>query len=105
MSYACFDRQEEYLLNATSALGIFAQVKGGATSRPPLQWSNNVAQVAFSHPYILTLNDEFITVHRLAYPLIISLSQKLKKIPVNINVIMYNLVLSIIACVNLLNAE
>jgi len=51
-------------LNATSALGVFAQVKGGASLRPPLQWSNNVTHVVFTHPYILTLNDEFITVHR-----------------------------------------
>lgn len=56
--------QEEYLLNATSALGVFAQVKGGASLRPPLQWSNNVTHVVFTHPYILTLNDEFITIHR-----------------------------------------
>jgi len=58
--------QEEYLLNATSALGVFAQVKCGASLRPPLQWSNNVTHVVFTHPYILTLNDEFITVHRCA---------------------------------------
>jgi len=51
-------------LNATSALGVFAQVKCGASLRPPLQWSNNITHVAFTHPYILTLNDEFITVHR-----------------------------------------
>ena len=51
-------------MNATSALGVFAQVKCGASLRPPLQWSNNVTHVAFTHPYILTLNDEFITVHR-----------------------------------------
>lgn len=54
------------MLNATNALGVFAQVKCGASLRPPLQWSNNVTHVAFAHPYILTLNDEFITVHRLA---------------------------------------
>ena len=52
------------MLNATSALGVFAQVKCGASLRPPLQWSNNVTHVIFTHPYILTLNDEFITVHR-----------------------------------------
>jgi len=51
-------------LNATNALGVFAQVKCGASLRPPLQWSNNVTHVVFTHPYILTLNDEFITVHR-----------------------------------------
>lgn len=53
------------MLNAANALGVFAQVKGGASLRPPLQWSNNVTHVAFTHPYILTLNDEFITIHRL----------------------------------------
>jgi len=51
-------------LNATSALGVFAHVKCGASLRPPLQWSNNISHVAFTHPYILTLNDEFVTVHR-----------------------------------------
>lgn len=56
--------QEEYLLNAPNALGVFALVKG-ISQRPPLQWSSNVSHVAYHHPYILALNDEFITVHRL----------------------------------------
>ena len=36
----------------------------GISQRPPLQWNNNIVAVAYSHPYILALNDEFITVHR-----------------------------------------
>lgn len=54
--------REEYLLNAPNALGVFALVKG-VSQRPPLQWSNNISHVAYLHPYILALNDEFITVH------------------------------------------
>ena len=55
--------QEEFLLSAPSALGMFAS-NSGISQRPPLQWSNNLLAVAYSHPYILALSDEFVTVHR-----------------------------------------
>jgi len=52
----------EFLLNAPSALGMFA-TSGGISQRPPLQWSDNLVSTVYSHPYILALNDEFITIH------------------------------------------
>jgi AraC-like DNA-binding protein len=54
--------KDEFLVSAPSALGMFA-TSSGISQRPPLQWSDNLVSVAYSHPYILALNDEFITVH------------------------------------------
>ena len=55
--------QNEFLLNAPSALGMFA-MSGGISQRPPLQWSDSIISIAYRHPYVLALNDEFITIHR-----------------------------------------
>ena len=55
--------QDEFLLNAPSALGMFA-TSSGISQRPPLQWSDNLVSVVYTHPYILALNDEFVTIHR-----------------------------------------
>lgn len=57
--------QNEYLLSASNALGIFA-LSDGISRRPPLQWINNIISVSHVHPYVVVLNDEFMTVHR--YP-------------------------------------
>ncbi|KAI0227374.1 Transforming growth factor-beta receptor-associated protein 1 [Lamellibrachia satsuma] len=54
--------QEEFLLSAPGALGMFTAASG-ISQRPPLQWSGNLTSVVCTHPYILALNDEFITVH------------------------------------------
>ncbi|ESN94009.1 hypothetical protein HELRODRAFT_180432 [Helobdella robusta] len=54
--------KNEYLLNASNALGVFA-LSDGISLRPPLQWSMSVVGVVYMHPYILALNDEFVTVH------------------------------------------
>ncbi|KAK2144182.1 hypothetical protein LSH36_779g02008 [Paralvinella palmiformis] len=54
--------REEFLLSAPGALGMFASASG-TSQRPPLQWSENLVSVIYSHPYCLALNDEFITVH------------------------------------------
>lgn len=54
--------QNEYLLSASNALGIFA-LSDGISRRPPLQWINNIISVSHVHPYVVVLNDEFMTVH------------------------------------------
>ncbi|GFR68319.1 transforming growth factor-beta receptor-associated protein 1 [Elysia marginata] len=54
--------KEEFLLSGPSALGIFA-TSAGISQRPPMQWSDGLTAVSFVHPYIVALNDEFITVH------------------------------------------
>ncbi|KAH9518827.1 transforming growth factor, beta receptor associated protein 1 [Bulinus truncatus] len=54
--------KEEFLLSGPSALGIFA-TSAGVSQRPPMQWSDRLTAVCFVHPYILAMNDEFITVH------------------------------------------
>ncbi|RUS87528.1 hypothetical protein EGW08_004704, partial [Elysia chlorotica] len=54
--------KEEFLLSGPSALGIFA-TSAGVSQRPPMQWSDGLTAVSFVHPYIVALNDEFITVH------------------------------------------
>ena len=54
--------QSEFLLSAPSALGMFA-LANGVSQRPPLQWSDNLLSIAYHHPYVLALNDEFVTIH------------------------------------------
>ena len=67
--------QEEFLLSAPGALGMFT-ASTGISQHPPLQWSNNLLSVVCLHPYILALNDEFITVHR--YLLIVIVGQMIR---------------------------
>jgi hypothetical protein len=55
--------QEEFLLSGPSALGMFA-TSAGNSKRPPIPWSENVLSIAYVHPYIAAMNDEFITIHR-----------------------------------------
>ncbi|XP_062566210.1 transforming growth factor-beta receptor-associated protein 1-like [Saccostrea cucullata] len=54
--------KEEFLLGGPSALGMFV-TSDGISQRPPLQWSDNIVSVSYLHPYIIAMNDEFITVH------------------------------------------
>ncbi|XP_064600183.1 transforming growth factor-beta receptor-associated protein 1-like [Liolophura sinensis] len=54
--------KEEFLLSGPSALGMFV-TSAGISQRPPLQWNNNLIGVTFVHPYIVSMNDEFISVH------------------------------------------
>ena len=55
--------QDEFLLGGPSALGMFVTSEG-ISQRPPLQWSDNLISISYLHPYIIAMNDEFITVHR-----------------------------------------
>ncbi|CAG2204159.1 TGFBRAP1 [Mytilus edulis] len=54
--------KEEFLLSGPSALGMFV-TSDGISQRPPLQWSENIVSMTYVHPYIVAMNDEFITVH------------------------------------------
>ncbi|XP_046549254.1 transforming growth factor-beta receptor-associated protein 1-like [Haliotis rubra] len=54
--------KDEFLLSGPSALGMFV-TSAGISQRPPMQWSDNLVSVSYVHPYILAMNDEFITVH------------------------------------------
>ncbi|KAG1699826.1 Transforming growth factor-beta receptor-associated protein 1 [Nymphon striatum] len=54
--------KEEFLLNGPSSLGVFVTA-AGMSERPPIQWNENVYAVAYSHPYVLSLSNEFVTVH------------------------------------------
>ncbi|XP_053384249.1 transforming growth factor-beta receptor-associated protein 1-like [Mercenaria mercenaria] len=54
--------KEEFLLTGPSALGMFVTSEG-ISQRPPLQWSENLRSVGYVHPYIIAMNDEFITIH------------------------------------------
>ncbi|XP_074660647.1 transforming growth factor-beta receptor-associated protein 1-like [Tubulanus polymorphus] len=54
--------REEFLLSGPSALGMFV-TSAGISQRPPLQWGDRLTSIAYHQPYILALNDEFITIH------------------------------------------
>ncbi|KAL4225569.1 transforming growth factor [Mactra antiquata] len=54
--------KEEFLLSGPSALGMFVTSEG-ISQRPPLQWSERLLSVGYVKPYILAMNDEFITIH------------------------------------------
>ncbi|KAK3103798.1 hypothetical protein FSP39_021971 [Pinctada imbricata] len=54
--------KEEFLLSGPSALGMFV-TSAGVSQRPPLQWSENLVSISYVHPYIIAMNDEFITIH------------------------------------------
>lgn len=43
-------------------LGMFATV-AGISQRAPVHWSENVIGAAVCFPYVIALDDEFITVH------------------------------------------
>ena len=52
----------EFILNGPNALGVFANSQG-VSQNPPLTWSRSTFAVAFAYPYILALDEEFLTVH------------------------------------------
>ncbi|KAL3197559.1 hypothetical protein MRX96_044881 [Rhipicephalus microplus] len=52
----------EFLLNGPSDLGIFA-TSSGVSQRPPLPWSASVSAVAYAHPYIVCLSEDYVTVY------------------------------------------
>ncbi|GBN90202.1 Transforming growth factor-beta receptor-associated protein 1 [Araneus ventricosus] len=54
--------KEEFLLGGPSALGMFVTT-AGISERPPLQWGENVVSVAYSHPYIIVLSSDYLTVY------------------------------------------
>ncbi|KAK6191375.1 hypothetical protein SNE40_003084 [Patella caerulea] len=54
--------KEEFLLSGPSALGMFV-TSAGISQRPPMQWSDNLIAVSCVQPYIVAMNDEFITIH------------------------------------------
>jgi len=62
--------KEEFLIAGPAALGIFVTSEG-ISQRPPLPWSKQLYSVAFSHPYVLALSKDLVTVHS-----ILDLSQK-----------------------------
>ncbi|KAG8451859.1 hypothetical protein GDO86_003886 [Hymenochirus boettgeri] len=54
--------RQEFLLAGPGGLGMFATV-AGISERAPVRWSDNVIGAAVSFPYVLALDEEFITVH------------------------------------------
>lgn len=52
----------EFLVSATGSLGMFVH-PDGTSNRPPVQWSEGVFAAGVLQPFIIALNDEFITVH------------------------------------------
>lgn len=54
--------KDEFLLNGPSDLGIFAS-SSGVSQRPPLPWSSTVSAVAYAHPYIVCLSEDYVTVY------------------------------------------
>uniref|UniRef100_A0A8C8VN25 Transforming growth factor beta receptor associated protein 1 n=1 Tax=Pelusios castaneus TaxID=367368 RepID=A0A8C8VN25_9SAUR len=54
--------REEFLLAGPGGLGMFATVDG-ISQRAPVHWSENVIGAALCFPYVVALDDEFITVH------------------------------------------
>uniref|UniRef100_A0A8C9AB97 Transforming growth factor beta receptor associated protein 1 n=1 Tax=Prolemur simus TaxID=1328070 RepID=A0A8C9AB97_PROSS len=54
--------RQEFLLAGPGGLGMFATV-AGISQRAPVHWSENVIGAAISFPYVIALDDEFITVH------------------------------------------
>ena len=54
----------EFLISASNGLGVFVSTDG-TSNRPPLQWSDGVFATAILQPYVVAIDDEFITVHSL----------------------------------------
>lgn len=54
--------KQEFLLAGPGGLGMFATV-AGISQRAPVHWSENVTGAAVCFPYVIALDDEFITVH------------------------------------------
>ncbi|XP_004686244.1 PREDICTED: transforming growth factor-beta receptor-associated protein 1 [Condylura cristata] len=54
--------RQEFLLAGPGGLGMFATV-AGISQRAPVHWSENVIGAAICFPYVIALDEEFITVH------------------------------------------
>ncbi|XP_056412095.1 transforming growth factor-beta receptor-associated protein 1 isoform X2 [Hyla sarda] len=54
--------RQEFLLAGPGGLGMFATV-AGISQRAPVHWSENVIGAAVSFPYVLALDEEFVSVH------------------------------------------
>ncbi|XP_010643246.1 transforming growth factor-beta receptor-associated protein 1 isoform X2 [Fukomys damarensis] len=54
--------RQEFLLAGPGGLGMFATV-AGISQRAPVHWSENVIGAAVCFPYVIALDNEFITVH------------------------------------------
>ncbi|XP_075282079.1 transforming growth factor-beta receptor-associated protein 1 isoform X2 [Opisthocomus hoazin] len=54
--------RQEFLLAGPGGLGMFATVDG-ISQHAPVHWSENVVGAALCFPYVVALDDEFITVH------------------------------------------
>ncbi|XP_034613929.1 transforming growth factor-beta receptor-associated protein 1 [Trachemys scripta elegans] len=54
--------RQEFLLAGPGGLGMFATVDG-ISQRAPVHWSENVIGAALCFPYVVALDNEFITVH------------------------------------------
>ncbi|XP_036401363.1 transforming growth factor-beta receptor-associated protein 1 homolog [Megalops cyprinoides] len=54
--------REEFLLAAPGGLGMFATAEG-VSQRAPVNWSESVIGAAISFPYVVALDEGFITVH------------------------------------------
>ncbi|XP_056134372.1 transforming growth factor-beta receptor-associated protein 1 homolog [Lampris incognitus] len=54
--------REEFLLAAPGGLGMFANAEG-VSQRAPVNWSENVIGAAVCFPYVVALDEGFITVH------------------------------------------
>ncbi|XP_066476276.1 transforming growth factor-beta receptor-associated protein 1 [Tiliqua scincoides] len=54
--------RQEFLLAGPGGLGMFATVDG-VSQHAPVHWSENVIGAALCFPYVVALDEEFITVH------------------------------------------
>ncbi|TRY62441.1 hypothetical protein DNTS_032246 [Danionella cerebrum] len=54
--------REEFLLAAPGGLGMFANAEG-MSQRAPVSWSESVMAAAVCFPYVLALDEGFVTVH------------------------------------------
>uniref|UniRef100_H3CVP4 Transforming growth factor, beta receptor associated protein 1 n=1 Tax=Tetraodon nigroviridis TaxID=99883 RepID=H3CVP4_TETNG len=54
--------REEFLLAAPGGLGMFANAEG-ASQRAPVNWSESVMGAAVCFPYVVALDESFITIH------------------------------------------
>lgn len=54
--------REEFLLAAPGGLGMFANAEG-VSQRAPVKWSESVIGAAVCFPYVVALDESFITIH------------------------------------------
>lgn len=54
--------REEFLLAAPGGLGMFCNAEG-VSQRAPVNWSESVIGAAMSFPYVVALDESFITIH------------------------------------------